>query len=75
MNGDGKKELQKCEFKNIKIARKSIVAKSLIKKDEKFTFQNLTTKRPGNGLNPMIIKNLINKRAKKTFYPDEKIKI
>ena len=73
MCGDGEKKIQKCELKNINIARKSIVAKSLIKKNEKFTYQNLTAKRPGNGLNPMIIKNLINKKSKKTFYPDEQI--
>jgi|TARA_B100001964_G_scaffold181599_1_gene200828 N-acetylneuraminate synthase len=75
MCGDGEKKIQKCELKNINIARKSIVAKLLIKKNEKFTYRNLTAKRPGDGLNPMIIENLINKKSKKTFYPDEQIKI
>ena len=75
MCGDGKKKVEKCELKNINIARKSIVANQLIKKNEKFTFQNLTSKRPGNGLDPMKIKKLINKKSKKTFYPDEQIKI
>ena len=75
MCGDGIKKLQECELKNINIARKSIVAKFLIKKNERFTYQNLTAKRPGNGLSPMMIKDLINKKSKKTFYPDEQIKI
>ena len=35
----------------------------------------ITTKRPGNGLNPMMIENLINKKSKKIFYPDEQITI
>ena len=70
-----KKKLQKCEIKNINIARKSIVAKKFIKKKEAFSYLNLTTKRPGNGLSPMDISKIINKKAKKNFQPDELIKI
>ena len=36
MNGNGQKKLQKCELKNINIARKSIVAKKFIKKNDFF---------------------------------------
>lgn len=75
MNGNGEKILQKCEIKNINIARKSIVAKKFIKKDEVFSYLNLTTKRPGNGLSPMNIKKLINRKAKKNFQPDELIRL
>ena len=75
MNGNGEKNLQKCEIKNINIARKSIVARKFIKKDEVFSYLNLTTKRPGNGLNPMNIKKLINKKAKKNFQPDDLIRL
>ena len=75
MSGNGKKIIQKCELKNVKIARKSIVARTLIKKNHKFTYKNITTKRPGKGLNPFLIKKLLNKKSKKTFYPDELIKI
>jgi len=75
MNGNGEKILQKCEVKNINIARKSIVAKKFIKKNEVFSYFNLTTKRPGNGLSPMNIKKLINKKAKKNFQPDELIRL
>ena len=75
MYGNGEKKVEKCELKNINIARKSIVAKYLIKKNEKFTYQNLTAKRPGNGMSPMMIKKLINKKSKKTFFPDQQIKI
>ena len=41
------------EIKNIAIARKSIVAKRIIKKGERFTEDNLTTMRPGTGVSPM----------------------
>ncbi len=75
MNGDGQIKIQKCELKNINIARKSIVAKKFIKKNEKFSYLNLTTKRPGNGLSPMRISSLINRRAKNNFKPDELIKL
>ena len=52
--GDGVKKLTESESKNIKIARKSIVASQNIKKGEVFTEENLTVKRPGDGISPMI---------------------
>ena len=39
--------------KNLKVARKSIVASKNINKGEKFTKYNLSIKRPGSGLSPM----------------------
>lgn len=75
LSGNGKKTLQKCELKNIKIARRSLVAKVLIKKGEKFTKNNLTSKRPGTGINPMKINKIIKLKAKKIFLPDAIITI
>jgi len=75
MIGSGKKILQKCELKNINVARKSIVAKKLINKNDKFSFENLTSKRPGNGISPMKIKKLINTKSKKKYRPDQIVKI
>ncbi len=74
MSGDGQKKLQKCEIKNSKVARKSLVAKLHIKKGEKFTFKNLTVKRPGTGLNPFMLEKLIKKKSKRNYYPDQIIK-
>ena len=74
MNGDGKKKLQQCEIHNSKVARKSVVAKIIINKNEIFTLKNLTVKRPGIGLNPFMIEKLINKKSKKKYYPDQIIK-
>ncbi len=75
MNGNGNKVIQKCEKKNIKIARKSIVAKKFINKNENFSFNNLTAKRPGTGINPMKIEKIINRKSKKKFQPDELIRL
>ncbi len=73
--GNGKKILSKSEKKNINIARKSIVAFKNIAKGEILTQFNLTTKRPGTGLSPMLWKNVLGKKAKKFFHKDELIKI
>ena len=57
----------KNELKNKKIVRKSIVAKKKIKKGEKFTKENLTTKRPGSGISPMKFYKFVNRKAKKVM--------
>ena len=46
--GTSVKKITKSERKNISFARKSIVAKNILK-GEKFSKNNLTVKRPGNG--------------------------
>ena len=63
------------ELKNIKIARKSIVAKKKISKGEIFTEKNLCTKRPGTGISPMQWYNVLNKKSKYNFKEDELIKL
>ena len=73
--GKREKKPSKSEIKNIKIVRKSIVAKTFIRKGEIFNISNITCKRPGTGISPMKWNFLIGKRAKKNFYPDELIKI
>lgn len=71
--GDGVKEPTYSERKNIVIARKSIFAKKLIEKGEVFTEDNLTIKRPGNGISPMRWFDVIGKCAIKDFDKDELI--
>ena len=51
--GDGVKQLQPSETKNIAIARKSLIASKPIKAGETFTEDNLGIKRPGTGASPM----------------------
>lgn len=69
--GNGKKEPQETEKKNIEIARKSIVAKCDIKKGDIFTEENLTVKRPATGLSPMKWDEVIGEKATKDYKEDE----
>ena len=67
------KKPSKSEAKNINIIRKSIVAKTTIKKGEMFNEKNLTVKRPGSGISPMNWDKFIGKIAKKNYQKDELI--
>lgn len=71
--GDGKKECSPLEKKNIIVARKSIVAKRDIKKGEVLTEENITTKRPGNGVSAMKWFDVLGTKAVRDFGEDELI--
>lgn len=73
--GDGKKTPSSSEISNLQIARKSIVACRPIKKGEIFSAQNLTTKRPGNGISPMKWNEIIGRKAIRDFSEDELIEV
>ena len=66
-----KKSIKPSERGNLKVVRKSIIANSNILKGEIFTEKNLTTKRPGTGITPMLWRNVIGKKAKKNYIKDE----
>lgn len=71
--GSGEKVPSPSEIKNMAIARKSIVAAEDIKKGEVFTERNLTIKRPGNGISPMRLHEVIGKTAGRDYKEDELI--
>jgi len=71
--GGGKKQVSASEAKNKPIARKSIVAARPIQKGEIFTAENLTTKRPGDGISPMRWYEVLGTAAVRDFEEDEKI--
>lgn len=73
--GDGIKKPSPEEISNIAAARKSIVAKCDIEAGELFTENNLTTKRPGTGINPMRWEEIIGQSAKRNFSADELIEV
>ena len=75
VGGDGTKHVSESEKKNIAIARKSIVAACDIKNGEVFSEQNLTVKRPGNGISPMKWEKIVGLTAKKDFSEDDLIEI
>lgn len=71
--GNGIKKPSASEFKNKDIARKSIVAAAVIKKGEIFTENNITVKRPGNGISPMRWDEVIGTAAQKDYEEEELI--
>ncbi len=73
ISGSGLKTVSSSEQKNIKIARKSIVANRRIVAGECFSEENLTVKRPGSGISPMKWDEVIGKTAIKDFDIDELI--
>lgn len=73
ISGNGSKNPSKSELKNIVVVRKSIIAACSIKKGELLTENNLTVKRPGNGMSPMLWDETIGTKAIKDFEPDDLI--
>mgnify|MGYP001376689236 FL=1 len=73
--GHGEKKPSQSEKQNIAIARKSIIARTLIKKGDKFTEQNLTVKRPGTGISPMNWDKILGSVSDNDYDVDELIKI
>ncbi|MEN9522403.1 MAG: hypothetical protein RL065_780 [Bacteroidota bacterium] len=65
--GSSEKLISDSAKRNALVAKKSIVAKTDIKKDEPFTEQNLTVMRPGTGLSAMRWDSVIGKNAIKDF--------
>ena len=72
--GDGIKRPSDAEKENINIARKSIVARTNIKKGEKFSNENITLKRPGAGIKSLYIDSFIGKSANEDIKKDEQLK-
>lgn len=73
--GSEVKRPSETEIKNRDVARKSIVAKKKIKKGELLTEKNITTKRPGTGIDPMKWNAIIGSKAVRDFDEDELIEI
>jgi N,N'-diacetyllegionaminate synthase len=71
--GDGIKRPTPSELKNRPVARKSIVAACAIRAGDRFTENNLTVKRPGTGLSPMLWDEVLRRTAARNFVVDELI--
>ena len=63
------------ELSNRNAARKSIIAKKVIRKGEVLTTENLTTKRPGTGISPMQWNEVLGSKAIRDFHEDELIEV
>ena len=73
--GDGVKRMSASEAKNRPIARKSLVAARAIKQGERFSPDNVTAKRPGTGLSPMLWDEVMGQVARRDFDPDALISL
>ena len=73
--GDGIKKPTLSEIKNIPKVRKSIHTKVAIKNGDFFTEDNLIMKRPGDGISPLGMKEVIGKKAKTDLSADHKINL
>ena len=73
--GEYTKHPTESETPNKVIARKSIVAAKDIKQGEIFSESNITAKRPGNGISPMLWDKVIGTTAKRDFKYDELIEL
>lgn len=71
--GEGVKQVSPCETGNRLLVRKSIVAAENIARGEIFTETNLTVKRPGDGLSPMLWDKVLGTAATKPYVAGEKI--
>lgn len=63
------------ELENREVVRKSIVAARPIAKDEILMEENLTVKRPGNGISPMRWYEVLGRPAIRNFGKDEPIEL
>lgn len=73
--GNPEKTAATAERPNIAIARKSIVAARPIAAGEVFSEENITVKRPGDGISPMLWFEVLGKKAPRPFAPDELIEL
>lgn len=71
--GDGVKRPSVAERESRAIARKSLVAARPIRAGEPFTAENVTTKRPGTGISPMRLPEVLGRLAPRRFAADELI--
>lgn len=73
--GSAEKHATASETPNKVVARKSIVAACDIAEGDILTEKNITVKRPGNGISPMLWDSVIGTKAKRAFRFDELIEI
>lgn len=71
--GSDEKKPTDIEKDNIQVVRKSIVAKKNIPLGKCIEESDLNTKRPGNGLSPMLWDDIIGTKAKREYKEDDQI--
>jgi N,N'-diacetyllegionaminate synthase len=72
--GTGDKSICKNEQEIKKVARKSIVARTFIKKNQLITEEMVSIKRPGTGIESRYLPIVVGKKSKKDLTPDSMIR-
>lgn len=73
--GTADKGVGQQEAANLVVARKSLVAAKEIASGEYFTMENLSAKRPGGGVSPMAIWDVLGRKALRDYKIDDQISI
>ena len=68
--GDGRKQPAPCEMANAEVARKSIVVDRPIAAGEIIAPEHLAMKRPGTGISPTLLEQVLGRRARRDLQPD-----
>ena len=68
--GSKDKTFLKSELNSRKFARRSIVVKKFIKKNQSIKLADLICKRPGTGLEPSKINQIVGKKASRNLIED-----
>ena len=71
--GDGEKRVSESEKQNIAVARKSLHAACDIPEGKIISASDLATKRPGDGISPMEMDQVIGKKAARAIAAGEKL--
>lgn len=71
--GEAYKQPSPPELENRPLSRKSIVARTAIKKGDFFSEENLSIKRPGTGMSPMNYWSLLGRQAERNYAPDDMV--
>jgi N-acetylneuraminate synthase len=71
--GDGNKVPAPSEVENLGIARKSIVARTAIRRGQTLDAAMLAVKRPGHGISPLEFWDVLGRTADRDYEPDEVI--
>ena len=71
--GDGIKRPAKCEQKNIDVVRKSLVASQVIEDGQQLTAEMIQCKRPGTGIQPGNLPEVVGRVANRRLAEDEVI--
>lgn len=72
--GDGVKRASESEKKNIKVARKSLFAARDLSVNHEITKYDLIAMRPGDGISPMELPNILGKKLHLNMVKHEKLK-